>query len=375
MARQKTGSIVTKKGRLYARIRFIDNEGKKRDLWKSVSSKAEAKKKIKELIKENENKSSKELDASRMTFNQLVDYYQSTYLHEAVYINERKISGLRDIRPTLSELKALREHFGTRLIQQITHSEISRYKLERLKTPTKHKRQRTIASVNRELQRLRRILNIAVKEDWVKKSPFSNGDSLISMADETKRDRILSFEEEAKMLSLIDAEPKRKHLKGIVLIALDCALRRGEILTLCKKDCDFTNKAITIRAFNSKTARARKAGMTTRVYEWLYEYCQDFKDNEKLFPYVSFKTTWNKVTAQAKIDNIHFHDLRHTAITRLIRAGLPHTEVMRVSGHSTLSCFFRYVNSDDETVSRVANVLDSYLASNSLSNEISETVM
>src|SRR4051812_40842594 len=105
MPRQKTGSIITKNGKLYARIRFIDDSGKKRDLWKSVSSKAEAKKKIKELIKENENKSSKELDASRMTFNQLVDYYQSTYLHEAIYINERKISGLRDIRPTLSELK------------------------------------------------------------------------------------------------------------------------------------------------------------------------------------------------------------------------------------------------------------------------------
>jgi hypothetical protein len=118
MPRQKTGSIITKNGKLYARIRFVDETGKKRDLWKSVSSKAEAKKKIKELIKENESKSAKELDASRMSFNQLADYYQETYLHEAVYINERKISGLRDIRPTLSELKALREHFGTRLIQK-----------------------------------------------------------------------------------------------------------------------------------------------------------------------------------------------------------------------------------------------------------------
>lgn len=77
MARQKTGSIITKNGKLYARIRFVDETGKKRDLWKSVSSKAEAKEKIKEPIKENENKSAKELDASRMIFNQLADFYQS----------------------------------------------------------------------------------------------------------------------------------------------------------------------------------------------------------------------------------------------------------------------------------------------------------
>lgn len=375
MPRQKSGSIVTKNGKLYARIRFVDETGKKRDLWKSVSSKAEAKKKIKELIKENETKSANQLDASRMTFNQLADYYQSTYLHEAVYVNERKISGLRDIRPILSELKALRSYFGTRFIQQITHSEVSRFKLERLKTPTKHKRQRTITSVNRELQRLRRIFNIAVKEDWIKKSPFANGDTLVSMADETKRDRILSFEEEAKLLSLIDSEPKRIHLKGIVLVALDCAFRRGEILTLCRKDCNFTNKTITIRAFNSKTAKARKVGMTTRVYEWLYEYCKDLEDDEIIFPYVSFKTAWNKVTAKANIDGLRFHDLRHTAISRFIKSGLSPTEAMRISGHTTLTCFYRYVNSDDETVFRVANILDSYLASNSVSNEVSDALM
>lgn len=135
------------------------------------------------------------------------------------------------------------------------------------------------------------------------------------------------------MLSLIDSEPKRRHLKGIVLIALDCEFRRGEILILCWKDCNFTNKTITIRAFNSKTAKARKVGMTTRVYEWLYEYCKDLKDDEAIFPYVSFKTAWNKVTAKSKIDGLRFHDLRRTAISRLIKAGLLPTEAMRISGH------------------------------------------
>lgn len=368
MARQKTGSIVTKNGKIYARIRFVDETGKKRDLWRSVSSKAEAKKKIKELIKENENKSAKELDAFRMTFNQLADYYEANYLHEAVYINERKISGLRNIKPALTELKALRDYFGARFIQKITHSEISRYKIERLNTPTKHGKQRTITSVNRELQRLRRVFNIAVREDWVKKSPFSSGDSLISMAAETKRDRILTFEEEERLLSAIDAEPKRKHLKGIVLIALDCALRRNEILTLCRREIDLSEKTITVKAFNSKTAKARKVAMTSRVYEWLFDYCKNLTDDNRLFPIVSFKTAWNKVLIKAKIENLHFHDCRHVSISRMIRAGVSPVEAMRVSGHSTMACFYRYANIDNETIFRTANALDSYLVSNSVSN-------
>ena len=73
MSRQKTGSIVSKNGKSYARIRFVDEADKKRDLWKSVSNKAEGKRKIKELIKDAESKTSKVLNASRMTFNQLAD--------------------------------------------------------------------------------------------------------------------------------------------------------------------------------------------------------------------------------------------------------------------------------------------------------------
>ena len=52
MSRQKTGSIVTKNGKLYARVQFIDDEGKKRDLWRTAKTKKEAKEKIKELIED-----------------------------------------------------------------------------------------------------------------------------------------------------------------------------------------------------------------------------------------------------------------------------------------------------------------------------------
>lgn len=275
MARQKTGSTVTKNGKLYARVQFVDESGRKRDLWRTASSKKDAKEKIKELLKDSESKTAKELDASRMTFNHLADFYEETYLHEAIYINERKVSGLRNIKPTQYQLQSLREHFGNRLIQGITYLDLAKHKLKRLKTPTKRGLQRGITDVNRQLQLLRRILNIALRQGWIIKNPFHNGDSLISLADEPQRSRILSFAEETRLLAEIDNNPQRHHLKGIVLIALDCAFRKKEILTLCRRDIDLINRTITIRAFNSKTAKSRKVGMTNRVYKWLLQYEND----------------------------------------------------------------------------------------------------
>ena len=107
---------------------------------------------------------------------------------------------------------------------------------------------------------------MGVQLGWLVKNPFSAGKSLISAADEDKRERVLSREGEARLFAAIEAETKREHLKGILLIALDCALRRGEILKLKWSEVDFDRRTITVRAFSAKTARSRTVAMTTRVY-------------------------------------------------------------------------------------------------------------
>lgn len=374
MSRKRNGSIVTKNGKIYARIQFLDDSNKKRDIWRKANTKSEAKEIVKSLIEDSETKKSKELDATRMTFNHLADFYEENYLHEAIYVNERKISGIRNIKPNQQNLKVLRKHFGNRLFQAIKHSDIFQYKIKRLNTPTKFGGQRGIAGINRELQLLRRLLNIAVRQGWLIMNPFKNGDSLISLADEPHRTRILSFAEETRLFEAIDSNPTRFHLKGVVLIALDSAFRRNEILTLLRKDIDLINKTITIRAFNSKTAKSRTVGMTNRVYDWLLQF-ENLKDEEKIFPIKTIHTTWGRTVKQAKIEDFHFHDLRATCITRLISAGLQPSEVMRLSGHATMSCLFRYIRADDSTISRAVNALNSYLESNSVSSEISNVLM
>ena len=73
-------------------------------------------------------------------------------------------------------------------------------------------------------------------------------------------------------------------------------------------------------------------------------------------------TAFVKACRAAKISGFRFHDCRHTAITRIIRAGLPPVEVMRVSGHATMSAFYRYAHLEADSIFRTAAALDAYHA-------------
>ena len=114
--------------------------------------------------------------------------------------------------------------------------DIYKYRLERLTTPTHQSSQRAIATVNRELAYLRRLLNIAERNDWINKNPFKRGDSLIHLADEVKRDTVLSPSECQRLLDA--CSNRRSHLKPIVIAALDLGCRLGELLKLQWKDVD-----------------------------------------------------------------------------------------------------------------------------------------
>src|SRR5207237_3150738 len=130
-------------------------------------------------------------------------------------------------------------------------------------------------------------------------------------------------------------------------------------------DISLDRRTITVRAFNSKTARSRTVAMTTRVYAWLSAWREASpKDNDgQVFQVrTSIKTAFDKALKAARITGFHFHDTRATAISRMIQAGMPPAEVMRVSGHSTLRAFYVYVRADLDTAYRAASALDEFLA-------------
>lgn len=67
----------------------------------------------------------------------------------------------------------------------------------------------------------------------------------------------------------------------------------------------------------------------------------------KLFSYTSsgFKNAWRNALKELSIENLHFHDLRHEAISRFFELGtLNVMEVAAISGHRSMNMLKRYTH-------------------------------
>jgi integrase len=65
--------------------------------------------------------------------------------------------------------------------------------------------------------------------------------------------------------------------------------------------------------------------------------------NGKRRPY-QFEKAWSSIKKNLKIDDLHFHDLRHEAVSRLVEGGLSDQEVASISGHKSMQMLRRYTH-------------------------------
>jgi len=350
-----------KNGKIYARITYMDEQGKRKDVMRLADSRAHAKELATQMRQELKDHGQRIIDADKLKFEKLASYYEADKVKPAKYQEGRKIEGLRSVDSVRLHLKALIAHFGQLFIKTITPGDIEKFKAERLDTTAQRSGEKlTIATVNRELELLRAIFNFAKREGWLAHSPFEKLKGIISKADERQRDRVLTDEEEKRLLEACDGP--RAHLRGILLCGIDTAMRRGEILKLRWRDVDLESKTIKILAMNSKTAKERIVGMTVRLWIELTRLWEESPKDLDMLVFgikTNFKRAFKKACEVANIENFRFHDTRHTATTRIVKTNAFHTqEAMKVTGHTQQSTFARYINVGEQTARRVAEALD-----------------
>jgi len=361
MPKQRSGYVFQSEDGWVARLTFTDETGKRRNIKRKAKNKTEAKERLKELLRQLEDRGEHALDGDRITFRELARVYEERRLVPAEYHGERKVSGMRNHRTPKEHLRVLAAHFGIRRIKNITHSDVEQFKQTRLKAPTIKDKQRSIASVNRELEILRAVFRFAIRQGWLARSPFEMGAPVISKADEVRRERVLSHDEELRLLAACTG--RRAHLKSLLIAALDTGARRGELLKLTWTDIDFENRLINLRATTTKTQRSRTIGMTGRLSsELLLLYERSTKEPDSLVFGITdtVKKSFASACKAAGIENFRFHDCRHSAITRMIQSGMAAHLIMKVSGHTQPITFSRYVNVDDQTARQAASALDNF---------------
>lgn len=144
------------------------------------------------------------------------------------------------------------------------------------------------------------------------------------------RNRILFQEEEARLLSHC------AHIQSVVLWAIETGMRRGELLAVTRDQI----RGRSIQLGDTKTGKPRSVPLSKRAYEIL----QSLPKEGRLFPISkhSVNDRWKIACRKAGIADLRFHDLRHTAVTRMLNKHLSVLEVMSITGHTAEAMLARY---------------------------------
>ncbi len=152
------------------------------------------------------------------------------------------------------------------------------------------------------------------------------------------RDRRLVTGEDEKLLKA--AAAGGPWLRSAIIVAIETAMRQGELLALRWED--LTGNIARVRT--SKNGQPRAVPLSSRARAALDALPRSL--NGRIFPLtkMALDHRWRTARDLAGSHDLHWHDLRHEAVSRLFEKGLTTEEVMKVSGHRTYSMLARYTH-------------------------------
>jgi integrase len=262
------------------------------------------------------------------------------------------LAGLRDLwletkrsKRSLSHdktrLAAAVAHFGEhRPILTLTADDIAGYQ-----SALEHRV--SAATVNRHLAVLRSALNLATVRGHAHQDPMRT----ISLADERSgRNRHCSRDEYTRLRDAATGDTRL-----LIIIAYWTGMRLGEIVGLDRSR--FVGGMMRLVARDTKEAAAKSVPIPAEARAEIES--MPHRINGKIFGNNTdtYSRRFSRLCCDLGINGLHFHDLRHTAVTNMRRAGVDLVTIAQITGHRTLTMLRRYnvVTVDDlsEAMARV----------------------
>jgi integrase len=167
------------------------------------------------------------------------------------------------------------------------------------------------------------------------------------------RERFLTAEE-AQRLRLAVEKSTNTQLKHIVGLLLLTGARVSELLHAEWRHVDLERKAWLIPI--SKTGKARRVPLSPQAIEVInklprFDKCAYLVPNpDTLKPFVSIKRAWQTARSAGGLPGLRIHDLRHSAASFMINAGVDLYAVGKVLGHADHKSTMRYSHLANETL-------------------------
>ncbi|GIM86012.1 site-specific integrase [Salinispora arenicola] len=232
-------------------------------------------------------------------------------------------------------------------------------------------------SISQSYRFLRMVMNTAVREGIVARNPCQvPGAGTIRVAERP-------VATPAQVVALVDAINPR--YRTAVLIAAWCGLRRGEIAGLRVSDVDLAERTITVRKNRIELLHApssahdgdpkteagkRTVSIPPHVIPVIRLHLDKYAGRERLFisrdgsPLRGNTLYQAFVRARKKVgmDNLMFHDLRHTGQTLAAQTGATLADLMKRLGHSSMAAARRYLHAVDGRDQEIAKALSELAA-------------
>ena len=263
-----------------------------------------------------------------MTVGQLIKRYQTDIIPKQ-----------KAHQSALVRCRRLRRMLGKINLSDLSPAHLASYRDERLKSIKPN-------TLKRELSILSSAINTAII-DWGIPIP-SNPVAMTRIPKyDDSRDRRLKDGEEEKLLAI--AKPVYRRA---IIIAVETAIRRGELLNIRKSHINFDKQTLHIP--ETKTDTPRTIPLSTRAIKALRDQIKSISDanvvqmerDPKLFSMSSpmFRHEIHRYRVKLDMEDWRFHDLRHEGTSRLFEKGLNTMEVASITGHEDLRMLKRYTH-------------------------------
>jgi integrase len=267
----------------------------------------------------------------RMTFEQLVEEFERAHF---AGLSENTVKGHR------AYLTHLKSFFGTRKVSAITVEMIEDYRDQRRQQPAKRNPKRTIkgATVNRELECLKCVFDLAVKRKYIPENPAAAVKHFNELRERPVR-RMLTVEEEVR---IVEAAPPYLRV-AIVLLSQTGGRTYSEGLSLRWDQVDFDQQLIRL----GNDVKTQGSAAPIPLSEFACGVLQAWQkalgiQSPYIFPspknpdrpISTVKTAWKGTLKRAGVPHFPIYTLRHVFCTRL-SAVAPDAVVQQAMRHTS----------------------------------------
>ena len=249
-------------------------------------------------------------------------------------VSDRKRGRLEE---SLRISRVLRDELADVALDRLTSADVAAWRDRRLAVVS-------AASVRREWTLLSHACTVAIRDwRWLRDNPFREARR---PPPPPSRDRVMTEAEVERIcfaLGYDGGEPVTvsQRVAVALLLALETALRASELTGLTWDRVDLERRVARLSAA-TKAGVGRDVPLSTEAIRLLKLLP---RDNETVLALQSrqLDALFRKARDKAGINGLHFHDSRHTAITRLAQR-LPILDLARMVGHRDLRQLQIYYN-------------------------------